>query len=272
MIIVEILLLGTILIFQFVTCRLTKTILLRRDIGPFKCIVLLLRYLGVWVHELSHFFFCLFVGLMPKGIKVRYRDEETGRPNPNGAVRHVHPRTIFQAILISLAPLLVSTGLIYWSLTIAFSEVFTDLYRVLAGLFCVALFLGGSPSNPDLKNIVNAFKRIPRLSGYLVVLLVISVGLSWLVVDLYQWVPPVEFARFIIVGPFVIAMQEYFAWFLVLVFYLGLKFSLHGLNCLYYVILSRNRTHPPRIRYKPYTRRRFKPKHPRKSGIREAPW
>jgi hypothetical protein len=52
--------------------------------------------------------------------------------------------------------------------------------------------------------------------------------------------------------------------------YFALKYSFKGVNWLIRKVSSNGDNYG--VKYKEYTRRRFKPEKPRKSGIREAQW
>ena len=163
-----------------------SNLLLRSDTGPFRSILMRLSYIGVLIHELSHFVINLAVGIIPRGIEVRYRIKETGAPNPHGSVTSSPKRKFLQAFLICLAPLYISTWLIFWSLAIAFNALYAPLIRILAGFFCFSLFLGAAPSNTDFKNIFRAFEKDPSYSIYQISLVLISILLNWAIISFYN--------------------------------------------------------------------------------------
>jgi hypothetical protein len=193
---------------------LIRNLLLRRDTGPFKSILVRLAYIGVLVHELSHFAMSLVAGIVPRGIKVKYRSEITRMPNPHGSVNIGPKRNFLQASLICLAPLYISTWLIFWSLAIAFNALYTPLIRILAGFFCFSLFTGAAPSNPDFKIIFRSFQKDPSHSMYQISLVSLSVLLNWVILTFYQ----------------ITFMLDVYYYVVIVITYYFLKYGVVGIN------------------------------------------
>lgn len=235
--------------------------LLRIDYGPFSKVLLALRFIGVAVHELSHFTMCIIVGIRPKGIVIRLRSKSTGKVSPSGKVPvDWHNGTFLQAMFICLAPLIFSTWLFFWSLSIAFTaDQVHPLIRIAAGFFCVSLFLGATPSKPDFMIIGHWFKEDPKYSLYQVGLLVLSGFFVWGILVYYSIVLPLDIIYYILVG----------------VGYYVVKYSFRAVGwALFKVATFHNpqKSTSPRIKYRRFMRRRFKPSKPSKLGKREAPW
>lgn len=246
-----------ILVISYVISRF----LMRIDYGPFKVILLALSFIGVAIHEFSHFIMCLIVGIRPKGISIRLRSQFTGNVNPNGEVRlDPHNGTFLQDLLISFAPTIISTWLFFWSLSIVFtSEPIHPFIRIIAGFFCVSNFFGATPSKQDLLNISPGFKKDPKYSLYQLGLLFLS-GLGvWFIVNIYRIILPFDIVYYILVG----------------IGYYVMKYSFRAIAwALNKLILLHNprRATFPRIKYGRFIKRRFKPSKPSKTGRREAPW
>ena len=236
---------------------ITKQLLLRKNFGPFCSIITGLRFIGVLIHELSHFFMCLLVGVRPSGIQVRLRSRQTGQAAPHGVVtldmNSLRKMTFLQATLISLAPIIVATWLFFWCLTLVFTEALEPLLRVIAGFFCISLLLGGAPSQPDFKMIGHWFKKDPKYSIYQLFIVTLSIFLVWLTVLYYEIFLPLDIFYFVLVG----------------ICYYTLKYSLHGINKLIHIIFSKKSSN---IDYKAYTRKRFKPIKPYKLKTKEPRW
>ena len=247
-------------IFLGVSYTITR-FLLRIDYGPFSKVLMALRFIGVAVHELSHFVMCIIVGVRPKGINIRLRSKETGKVSPSGEVfPDWHNFTFLQAAFTCLAPLIFSTWLFFWSLSIAFTaDQVHPLIRIIAGVFCVTLFLGATPSKPDFQIIGHWFRKDPKYSLYQLGLLVLSGFFVWGILFYYSIVLPLDIIYYILVG----------------VGYYIVKYSFRAVGwALFKVATFHNpqKSTSPSIKYSRFMRRRFKPSKPSKLGKREAPW
>lgn len=200
----------------FISSIIISNILLRSDTGPFRGILLRLAYVGILIHELSHFVVNIAVGLIPRGIEVHYRSRKTGMPAPHGSVTTSPNRKFLQAFLICLAPLYISTWLIFWALAIAFNALYTPLIRILAGFFCFSLFIGAAPSNTDFKNIFRTFENDPSYSIYQILLIAISILLNWVIISFYQ----------------ITLMLDVYYYVLIIITYYLLKYGFIGINKL----------------------------------------
>jgi len=236
---------------------ITEQILLRYNYGPFSKLIIILRFIGVAIHELSHFLMCLLVGIKPKEIKIKFRSEITNSPDPHGSVKHNnHKQTFLQQALISLAPLIISTWLFFWSLMIALNSSYNPVIRIIASFFCLSLFLGATPSMPDLQNIWRTFKTDINYSLYQIFLVLVSGLIVWLFLTHYGINLILDLLFYILVG----------------IMYYILKYFLTGINYLAYLVTARNKNHLQNIQYKSLIKQRFKPKKPYKLGNEEAHW
>ena len=182
-----------------VVSYIIEKLFVSRDLGPFKPVFNVLAYIGVMVHELSHFTMCLLVGVRPTGISVKLKNE-TGQVNPHGRVSvDPHGETFLQAALISLAPIFISTWLFFYSLELVFSKTVDPLLRIVAGFFCLTLFLGAVPSTTDFRIIRICFKADPKYSFYQLFLVFIS-GVGMLAAITFYQVVILDILYFFLVG------------------------------------------------------------------------
>ena len=239
-----------------VTSYFIKKILLTHDIGPFNSLINTLRYIGVAVHEISHYIMCLLVGVRPLGIEIKLKDELTRITAPHGAVSFdSHGYSFLQSTLIGLAPTIVSTWLFFWSLEITFTQTFDPLIRILAGFFCLTLLLGAAPSAVDFRNIGRSFKKSPKYSCYQLFLVVLSGIMIWYILQYYE-----------------IIIYNLFYFILVGIGYTVLKYSFMGIKIFIHSIYSKDRTNSTGRNFKKFTQKRFKPSKPYKLRKEEAHW
>ena len=243
-------------IIVLISSIIIKNALFSRDIGPFKSLLMGLAYIGVIVHELCHFVMSLIVGIIPRGIEVKYRSERTGMANPHGSVTTKPQLNFLQALLICLAPLYISTWLIFWSLAITFNELQVPLVRILAGFFCFSLFIGAAPSNPDFKNIPSAFQKDPSHSIYQISLVSFSILLNWIIISTYQ----------------ITFWLDVYYYVTIAITYFLLKYSFVGVSKIINILRFKYLQGYPRYNHKKFTRRTYKPIKSHRIGIEEAQW
>jgi hypothetical protein len=226
---------------------IAHNLLLKDRSGYFYPIILRLAFIGVVVHEISHYVMNLAVGIKPEGITIRWRDKQTHVRSPHGAVLS-KPRSFLQAFVICLAPLYISTWLIFFSLHMMVDSEFIPMIRILAGFFFISLLLGASPSAQDFNNIPNSFRIDPSHSLYQIFLVFISGLILWL----------------ILISIHIKFILDVFYYLSIIGIYLLLKFSLIGMNRIVQRINLTNYRKTPKLKYKRFTRRHYKPKKPPK--------
>jgi len=224
---------------------LARSLLNKEKLGAFYHILLRLQFIGVAVHEISHYVMNLVVGIKPEGIKIKWRNGQTYQRSPHGAVGS-KPRSFLQAVLICLGPLYISTWLVFLSLTIMFSSRFNPILRIVAGLFCVSLILGAAPSGPDFANIHRTFGNDPHHSLYQIFLIILSGVILWMFLLFAQ----------------ILFFLDVFYYLVITGIYFSLKFSFLGVHRVICKLLSRDYKKPAKIKLKQFTRPLYKPKKP----------
>ena len=223
-----------------------------------KAFLHVLAFVGVFVHEVSHYALNVLFGVKTGKIKVKYRSEDKGRVAPHGSVGlpEFERNSFLQTFIGSVAPLIVSTFLFLFCLDVIFNLQTNPWVDVVATVFCVSLFIGSEPSGQDMRLIGESFRKDPRYSVYQIVLVVASGLIVWLFVDLYFISLPFEVLYYI----------EYFLFVILGYFVLKIAFWIIGGS---FRILKKSQI--PSIRL--LTRkRRFKMFAPRKLREKEAQW
>ncbi len=229
----------------------------RLNLGPFLVVFNILGFVGIIVHELSHYTLCKLLGVPVEHIRVKYRSRITGVVAPHGRVRpkEYYRISFLQAFVVAVSPLFISTWLI-----IACFDVFNiyglnELVYIGVGFLIVSLFIGSAPSHADFRFFYNAFKLSPIYSLYQLFLLAISILTIVLSIKGFKILLPIEF------------MQYIFQFFLVGIAYFLYKYSFRALNNLY-----RKLNHSKRLNLKLLTRKRHRPVKTHKLGIEEPHW
>lgn len=225
--------------------------------GPISTIFHILAFIGVFVHELSHYVMCVMVGVKPKTFKVKYRSESTGTVAPHGSVNtpEFEKLSFMQSFMISIAPLLISTFLFLFCLDIIFILKTNIWVKLIAGFFAISLLIGSRPSSTDISRISRSYSFNPRYSIYQIFLVLISMGIVLLFVDFSILSVPFEFLIYII---FLLS---------IIICYFILKYTFR----LGYIFYSHSRRYPF-SRSNWHLRRRHRALKPSKIGIEEPQW
>lgn len=213
-------------------------------IGLFGPILLRLAYIGVVVHEISHYIMCIVVGVKPEHLKIKWRHEKSGERSPYGYVKPGRKVSFLQGFIVSYAPLYISTWLIILTFTIFPSSSFNPIVRVIAFFFCISLFIGAAPSTTDFNYILNAFKLDTTHTFYQIFLVCLSGIILWGVLLYTQVIFPLDVLYYLAIAGL----------------YLFLKFSLLGIHRLVSLVRSRDFRKPMKIKFKSFTRPLYKPK------------
>ena len=205
----------------------------------------LVFFVGVIVHEFSHRSMCALVGVPADDFSVKYRSKY-GNASPGGSIRPREPyqMTLLQGFLVCFAPLLFGVWIIYYLLMVAFNPFFDPVIRVIAGICCFSVFLTISPSQADLSMIKFTLQNDPTHGCYQILLVALSFLFSLLVVGVYHIIFPVEFLYY----------------FIIIVFYISLKYSFIGMRWGINKMRFRTGVTHSAAGYKHYARKNYKPK------------
>jgi hypothetical protein len=215
-------------------------------------IVYILTFIGVAVHEFSHYIANLIVGLKPGKIKIKWKSEHSGAIAPHGSVAW-KLRSFIQAIIICLAPLYISTWLIFLTFLSMLNPDFHILFRIISGILCISLFIGASPSAVDFGLIFKTFSFDVFYSLYQIFLITLSGIALWLVLIFTD----------------IIFVLDIFYYLSIAGFYWMFKLSFMGIDKLVRLSGIHKRSE---LNARSLTRRRYKPQKPYKLGIKELPW
>ena len=178
-----------------------------------------LAFVGIFVHEMAHLVISNLFGVKTGKVKIKYFSDDKMRISPHGSVAlpEFERNSFIQTIVISVAPLIISTFLFLFCLDIIYNIETALWINVIAIFFIVSLFIGSEPSGQDMRLIGITFKKDMRYSIYQILLLVISGLLVMFFVDLYFIYLPFEVLYYI----------EYFIF--VALIYFGLKLTFWAL-------------------------------------------
>jgi len=224
-------------------------ILIKYTSGPFLKIIKVLAMLGVILHEMCHLVMCIITHAPIEKVSLikRFRSEETGKVSYYGEVK-VYENTVsfLQAFLISFAPMYLSFWVFFLLLNFLINNHVNALVLFLCIFTMISLVLSAAPSSTDLKIIPKAFLNDTNHSIYQVLLIFFSIIATWIIVLSYN-------LQFI---------HEIFIYIIIAGFYLAFKYVLKFTRDIFqhfYQNSFENYSRPKKIRFKKYTRRRYKP-------------
>lgn len=231
-------------------------ILLNYTPEPLNKIVMALAAVGIIIHELCHALMCLITNAKIEKItlvqKTKTKDrKEKYMMTGNVKISDRTKLTFLQALLIALAPLFF----MFWLFFFLWDQILNpqlNLILFFTYIFImVSIVIACAPSIPDIACISQAFKDDPRYSLYQILLVILSLGGVWILINTYQ----------------LIFFHEIMIYALIMVFYYAFKYSFKGINKLLHI-----KTDPKKRKCKALIIRRFKPVKPSKLGIEEPHW
>jgi len=219
-----------------------------------------LAFVGIFVHEMAHLVISNLFGVKTGKVRVKYFSDDKMRISPHGSVTlpEFERNSFIQTVVISIAPLIISTFLFLFCLDIIYTIETEPWIEVIAIVFSVSLFIGSEPSGQDMRLIGLTFKKDPRYSLYQIFLLIVSGLFVLIFVDLYFIYLPFEVLYYI----------EYFIF--IALFYIGLKFAFWAIGKVISVIGRKfNRTN---ISSPKFLSRKRRFKEFKKQKEKEAQW
>ncbi|MHA1335519.1 MAG: M50 family metallopeptidase [Promethearchaeota archaeon] len=240
---------------MFIVGYCFKNFIYPHNLGPFNPILNALRFLGVIIHELSHYLMCLIAGVSAHKIQIHLT--KSGTINPHGSIKIKKPEEVsfLQALLISLAPLFICTWLFLQSLKFILNNNSIFFWKVIASIFCISLLLGATPSLPDIKQISAAFHRNKYYSIYQISLLIISSFASFYIIILYYLNS-------------IISLDIIFLFYIILI-YVGLKYIIRFIGLIKNILTGNSILN---LNFKVFNKKRLKPKSFYKTGLKRAKW
>ena len=229
-------------------------ILIKCTPPPLSNIVKALAVVGIIFHELCHLLMCVICNAPIEKITLINREESEKNRGFTyfGEVKvREHNISFLQAFLISFAPLYFSFWLIFFLLNFLVNNQVHPLIFLPSIFMMISLSLSAAPSFSDLAIIPRAFQNGIYHSLYQILLVVISILTVWMLFVAFS------FQYF----------HEILVYLMITVFYFIYKY---GFKIIGYILKSIKRNwledyrSPKQIRFKRFTRSRYKPKKPRK--------
>jgi len=181
--------------------------------GILEIIFLILSFVGVIIHELSHLVFHLLTGIPANSLKIHFRDEN-GDIHPHGSVgmsREAFYRASFiQHTLMSLGPIIVASLLVLFLIEVLNTFILPSIIIFLIYFLIISIFIGANPSPQDLKLNHAAFIKNPKDSIYQIFLVILSQIIIWFIFSGIRFVLPFQVLYYIL--DFLLISLFYFFW------------------------------------------------------------
>ncbi len=228
--------------------------------GVFRACLNILFFLGVIVHEFSHFIVSLICGVPVERIEIRWRSSNGFSIGPHGSIAtgDFPHRSFMKGLMISFAPLLMSTFLLFGCIDII-SVIKTSFFiKILAIIFAISLLLTAAPSKQDLNVVVLAVSNDTLLAFFQAACFGISLLFSITLINFSKFQLPFEFMYYILY--FLASIVVYFV-----IFY-SLKWTGMGIWTIYRKLSRRDNS----LSNRSLNRKRIKSKkHPKE---KEGEW
>jgi hypothetical protein len=228
--------------------------------GIIHTVLNILLFLGVIVHEFSHLIVSLICGVPVERIKIKWRSSDGFRVAPHGSITtgNFPHESFMKGLMISFAPLLVSTFLFFGCIDII-TIINTSFYiKIFAIIFAISLILTAAPSKQDLNVVAWAISNDSLLALFQATCFGISLFFSITLVNFSKFQLPFEFIYYMLY--FLVSIVLYFV-----IFY-SLKWTGLGIWAIYRKLSRRDNS----LSNRSLNRKRIKSKkHPKE---KEGEW
>ena len=220
----------------------------------------ILFFLGVIIHEFSHLIVSLIVGIPVERIEIKWRSTDGFRVAPHGSITtaDVPHESFMQGLMISFAPLLVSTFLFFGCIDIITIINTSFLIKIIAIFLAISLLLTAAPSKQDLNIIAWAISNDILLASFQAACFGISLFISITFINISEFQLPFEFLYYAL---YLIGSVVFY--FLI---YYSFKWTGRGIRFFYRKILHKDDS----LSNRSLTRKRIKSKKPPKE--KEGEW
>lgn len=228
--------------------------------GTVRACLNILFFLGVIVHEFSHLIVSLICGVPVERIEIRWRSYNGYSISPRGSITtgDIPHRSFMKGLMISFAPLLMSTFLFFGCIDIITVIKTSFFIKIFAIVFAVSLLLTAAPSKQDLNVVALAVSNDTLLAFFQVACFGISLLLSITLINFSKFQLPFEFMYYVLY--FLASIAIYFV-----IFY-SLKWTGRGIWSIYRKISHRDNS----LSNRSLSRKKIKSKKPPKE--REGEW
>jgi hypothetical protein len=202
--------------------------------GVIRACLNILFFLGVIVHEFSHLFFSLIFGVPVERIEIKWRNPNGFGVAPHGKIATGdNPHESFmQGLMISFAPLLMSTFLFFGCIDIITIINTSFFIKIFAIFLAISLILTAAPSKQDLNAVAWAISNDTILAFFQAACFGISLLFSITLINFSKIQLPFEFIYYMLY--FLASFIIYF-----ILFY-SLKWTGMGIRAIYRKVSRRD--------------------------------
>ena len=218
--------------------------------GVVRACLNILFFMGVIVHEFSHLIVSMICGVPVERIEIRWRSSNGFSIGPHGSIStgDFPHRSFMKGLMISFAPLLVSTFLFFGCIDIITILNTSFFIKIFAIVFAISLLLTAAPSKKDLNVVAFAVSNDTLLAFFQAACFGISLLFSITLVNFSKFQLPFEFMYYGLY--FLTSIAVYF------VIFFSLKWTGMGFMAIYRKIFHRDNS----LSNRSLTRKRIKSK------------
>lgn len=194
----------------------------------------ILFFFGVIVHEFSHLIVSVICGVPVERIEIKWRSPDGFAVAPHGKIATGdNPHESFmQGLMISFAPLLVSTFLFFGCIDIITIINTIFFIKIFAIFLAISLILTAAPSKQDLNVVAWAISNDTMLAFFQAACFGISLLFSITLMNFTKFQLPFEFMYYMLY--FLASIVVYF------ILYYSLKWTGMGIHAIYRKVSRRD--------------------------------